>query len=308
MARITVIGAGMAGLLAAGMLREECKAVFEAAHNLPNNHHAVLRFRTTAVSDALNIPFKKVKAIKAVHRWKNDIADAMAYSAKTNGTATLRSVLTADGKPQDRYIAPLDLIQRMSNVCSARIQFGCAVDDSDLHGGTFRPIISTMPMFKLMELVGWEQRSFFGWRKGFTLTADLVNVDAYCSLYVPDPSSPFSRISITGDKLMCEITQDFPEDRWGGLVKSALELLGIGEFSSARVELREQKYAKILPIDENERREFIMWCSETLGIYALGRYATWRPGLLLDDVVNDVRVIQRLINGGEDRYNHKLKG
>jgi hypothetical protein len=51
---------------------------------------------------------------------------------------------------------------------------------------------------------------------------------------------------------------------------------------------------KILPIDEDIRRRFIMWASDNFGIYSLGRFATWRPGLQLDDLVNDVRVIQRI--------------
>ena len=56
---VIVIGAGMAGLLAGSMLRSECESVVEAQPNLPNNHSAVLRFRSTAVADTLNIPFKE---------------------------------------------------------------------------------------------------------------------------------------------------------------------------------------------------------------------------------------------------------
>ena len=61
-----VVGAGMAGLLAGAILREECARIFEAQPDLPNNHHALLRFRSSIVGDTLNIPFRSVKVLKAV--------------------------------------------------------------------------------------------------------------------------------------------------------------------------------------------------------------------------------------------------
>jgi hypothetical protein len=84
--------------------------------------------------------------------------------------------------------------------------------------------------------------------------------------------------------------------------------MGLHDSQIASVEIKQQTYAKALPIDEAERRRFIMWASEEKGVYSLGRFATWRPNLLLDDVVNDVRVIQRLIANRAESYAHKLKG
>ncbi|NDG64822.1 MAG: hypothetical protein EBY29_15370, partial [Planctomycetes bacterium] len=66
-----------------------------------------------------------------------------------------------------------------------------------------------------------------------------------------------------------------------------------------------QPYSKILPIDEGERRKFIVWATDQHGIYSLGRFATWRPGLLMDDVVNDVRVIRKIIKNGSYEYRMK---
>ena len=61
---ISVIGAGLAGLLAGNMLRHRDPVIHEVQPSLPNNHSAVLRFRSSAVGDVLNIPFQKVKMIK----------------------------------------------------------------------------------------------------------------------------------------------------------------------------------------------------------------------------------------------------
>jgi len=313
--RVQVVGAGMAGLLAAAMLRNDCDDVFEAAEGLPNNHSAVLRFRSSVVGDTLNIPFKAVDAIKALHTWRNPIADAMAYSIKTNGTATLRSVLSADGKVSRRFIAPPDLIVRMAEIIQpSRFCFGIKYRswDSALRQSDVK-VISTIPMPILMSELGWQgERPEFRSREGANVTATLDGVDAYCSLYVPDPEFPASRISITGDQLIAEC---YEKAAYAGLKGQEVELarhccslMGIDPKRILSADIKQQKYAKILPIDENVRREFIMWASEAHGVYSLGRFATWRPSMLLDDAVNDVRVIQRLINRKGASYAHKLKG
>lgn len=304
---IKVIGAGMAGLLAAAMLRKDCSAVYEAASELPNNHSAVLRFRSSVVADTLNIPFKAVKAIKAAEPWRNPIADAMAYSRKTNGTSTLRSVLTASDEPQTRYIAPPDLIARMAAMVEAPIGFDMPFNEERRDSG-LGPWISTMPMPSLMKLLGWELQSEFRWRSGNNVLVDLEWVDAYCSLYVPDPTFPAARISITGNQMIAECYGGWVPSELGKFAVQCAEKVGLHPSQVASVDIKKQTYAKILPIDEQERRAFIMWASQEFGIYSLGRFATWRPGLLMDDVVNDVRVIQRLINNRGESYPHQLKG
>ena len=67
--------------------------------------------------------------------------------------------------------------------------------------------------------------------------------------------------------------------------------------------MKRQLYAKILPIPEETRKRFILWATERHNIYSLGRFATWRPGLLMDDLVNDIRVIQRVAERGT--YDHR---
>lgn len=303
--QIDVVGAGMAGLLAAAMLRRNCGAVCEAAPKLPNNHSAVLRFRTSIVGDTLNIPFKAVTAIKAIVPWRNPIADALAYAQKTTGTATLRSILTASGTPETRYIAPPDLVRRMAGLVEAPIRYGVPYSSwTDLH----RPIISTIPMPSLMDILEYPRPVEFKYRQGTNVIAQLENVDAYCSLYIPDPDFPAARISITMNEMVAECYGEWSPYNPQEFVKQCAEMLGLRQARIKSVTVKQQQYAKILPIDERERRRFILWATENYGIYSLGRYATWRPGLLLDDVVNDVRVIQQLISHSSEVYPHKLKG
>lgn len=121
--KFTVIGAGMAGLFAAAVLRDECDLVLERQSDIPNNHSALFRFKSSVVGDALNIPFKKVSVVKAVHSIGNPVADAISYSLKTNGQARLRSIITAQGEVESRYIAPNDFIQQLRAKVQAPIAF-----------------------------------------------------------------------------------------------------------------------------------------------------------------------------------------
>jgi len=307
MVNITVVGAGMAGLLAAGMLRGDCSGVYEAQSSLPNNHSAVLRFRSSVVGDALNIPFKKVRAAKAIHPFLNPIADAIMYSRKTNGTATLRSISSAGATLSDRFIAPNDMISRMRDRVSAPIGFDLSFD----HRSAEHPAISTVPMPILMDDLKWEgERPEFSSTVGRNFSATVSDADGYFSLYVPDPDLPFARVSLTGDRLVAEC---YGGDCSGGLTDeqvftAAAKMVGLEPDDLRDHQVTLQKYGKILPIDEAVRREFIIWASEEHNVYPLGRFATWRPGLLLDDVVNDVRVIQRLIKSNSERYSHKKRG
>lgn len=306
-----IIGAGMAGLLAGGMIRDEPVTIYERAPSLPNNHSAVLRFRSSIVGDTLGIEFKKVKMMKAVAPWRNPVADSLAYSQKTNGTATLRSVMTADGSVAERFIAPENLIQLMADRVNGQINYGSSF--FPLKSDPEESIISTIPMPALMKALNYPHVPNFRYVPGFNINCRLDNADAYVSLYIPDPEYPFNRVSLTGNKLTIEFAMphETPEsvaellDQYDEkdhhvhqYIIEAISLLGIDGCEIDDVVVKQQPYAKILPIDEGERRRFIVWASDTYGVYSLGRFATWRPGLLMDDVVDDVRKIRRIMKHG----------
>lgn len=311
---INIVGAGMAGLLAGRILKNYGHEVIvkEAAASLPNNHSAVLRFRSSQIGDILSAPFKRVRVAKSYVPWMNPVADSMAYSRKTNGIyRSDRSIVSTGHELNDRFIAPPDLISRMA--APLQIKYG----EPFKLKGTRGPIISTIPMPALMDLLEWGERPQFGFVHGFNLKAKIRKTEAYCSLYVPNPEYLFNRISITGDELIVEYS--FPSATkeevlasyglWDkGVIATelnkALMLLGIREyycndedsFIVGEPELKLQQYSKILPIDEILRREFLHWATDEFNIFSLGRFATWRPGLLLDDLVKDIRLIESWIS------------
>lgn len=304
MSKLVIAGAGLAGLLAASMLRGERPTLIEQQPSLPNNHSALLRFKTSVVGDATGIPFTPVQVMKAVFNPTNPCADAASYSLKTLGKATLRSISSAQGQIEKRFIAPPDFIPRLADQMKGEIIFGESI--SRWLGKGDLPLISTVPMPVLMDLLEYPGprpafKSLEGWAARLELDPELV--DICTTLYYPG-LEPQYRASITRSTLIVEGVGPVPN------LKEVQEILigcasdlGIGSIANFysteldSVEVKGMKYSKIAEVAPELRKRFILWASEQFGIYSLGRFATWRPGLLLDDLVQDIRLIQGMLNG-----------
>lgn len=303
---ITIFGAGLAGLIAARMLNERAPTICEKQEALPNNHHAVLRFRSSVVGDATNIPFRKVRVIKAVHGGINPVADANNYSRKVTG-GELHSRSISSLEPVERWIAPPDLVGRLA--ATAKIDYGVDFQDwsHNLIRGDRRdsPVISTIPVNIMMGLFNWPDLPEFKYSSGWTLKAKLPETtDVHCTVYYPG-AVPWYRASITGSELMVEGSGNLApklNSTINSLLPTLAASLGLDSEMMPGLEwqLKEARYQKIVELDnfgKESVKRFIMWLSKEHSIYSLGRFATWRPKLLLDDIVEDVRVISRLIDG-----------
>lgn len=302
---INIIGAGMAGLLAGNMLRHHKPQLYEAQSSLPNNHEAVLRFRSPIVGDVLSIPFRKVTMMKSHLPWRNPVADALAYSFKNNGIYRSDRSIVQGTTTGDRWIAPKNFIANMAE--DLNIYFNRTFDfvgQDSLSLNKPLPCISTIPMPALMKLLMYPVIPSFEWRPGYVVKGKVANCDAFVSLLIPDPDIRFSRVSITGDELIIEFTGEMPADiedqpKLNGIIASAATILGLRPTTMiSNVECHAQRYAKIAPINDDERKAFMHWATDKFNIYSLGRFATWRPNLLLDDLVNDIRLIDRWIKAG----------
>jgi hypothetical protein len=299
---IRIYGAGMAGLLVSEMLRRARPVVYEAQSSLPDNHGALLRFRSDAVARETRQPFKRVRVLKAVKsgdrlRPVSTIRDANQYAAKVTGSISPRSVL--DLTPCDRYIAPDSFITALAR--DAILKMNAALTPAtlaELKGQKEIVSITTIPMPVLMKIAGWEAPGF-KWRPIWSQTVDLgATVDVYQTIYYPEPSARQYRASITGSKLIIEWTTDPTPTSWAD-VCSVLKDFGILEVHPQQIriyEVKRQEYGKLLPLaDENVRREFIMAMTDEYNMYSVGRFATWRQ-ILLDDVVSDVAHVESMIN------------
>lgn len=302
---IIIIGAGLAGLLAGNILRRHDIQIVERQPDLPNNHHAILRFRSNRVSDACHIPFRRVQVFKACDE-PDPIKAAMLYAKKVTGSYEVRSLINL--APCERYIAPPDLVEQMA--ASLTIAYG--VDGIHYLKPDERdraiPIISTIPMPTLMDALEYEgERPTFNSREGFTISADIADCDVNVTRYYTN-DGPMYRASITGSKLIMEFVGPPSEDLMkfelpviARLMQMVLSDFGIDEpqFTTPPM-LGRSRYAKLSSLSPEDRRralDFMFWASTHWDIYSLGRFATWRPGLLLDDVVDDVLKIERWLGG-----------
>ena len=306
-----IYGAGMAGLLAGNMLRRHQPVIHEAQSSLPNNHSALLRFRTDKVSNATHIPFKKVTVRKAI-KYRDQLLTTPTipacneYSLKVTGKAMQRSIWNLD--PAERYIAPNDFITQ--SAANLKIEYNSAMKKPE-------PCISTIPMPILMDIVGWKDKPGFNYLPIWSYQLDLGDkFDVYQTIYYADEGDFIYRASITGSILIVEFIED-PLNRWNAnyfikTINRFLRHFGISSgyapisFQTQKeFDIKHQKFGKLLPINEKLRKEFILAMSDKYQIYSLGRFATWRQ-LLMDDVVNDVKVIEKFITE-RDGYKRKLR-
>ena len=291
MTDIAILGAGMAGLLAGNMLRRHKLRIIEAQRELPNNHHAVLRFRDKGVSDQLHIPFREVRVFKSCDE-ADPVKAMLRYSKKVVGRYEPRSLINLE--PSTRYIAPPDLVQRMAD--GLPIIFNAPVESF----GDLPPdhaIISTIPMMMLMDLLKYPgPRPLFKSEPGWSVTANVIGCDAFVTRYVTDPDKPFYRISLTGNKLIVEGTGAGEREECLAVARMAGHHIGIDPQCVEQVSFHPARYAKLAELSGEARQmadDFMLWATLEHNVYSLGRFATWRRGLLLDHLVKDILKIER---------------
>lgn len=300
-----ILGAGLSGLIAATQFPNA--QVFEANGPEQLSHKAVLRFRSEAVSRLTGIPFRKVTVRKSIWHKGEHVPPSMRlanmYSRKTNGGLHDRSIWNLE--PVERYIAPENLQQQMADMIGNRINWWTKIDGSDLQRWRHDPVISTVPMPVMLDLLdgaGGIARSGPGF--GFaSIVVDRYRVhdaDVFQTVYFPGEDTSVYRASITGDLLIIERKGDMTFTDFS----EVLDAFGLDDCHVQLIdENHAQRFGKISPIDDKWRRDAIYNLTQEYGIYSLGRFAVWK-NILLDDVVHDAAVVKKLITAG--RYGASL--
>jgi hypothetical protein len=313
--KISIIGAGMAGLLAANMLRRHQVTVLEKATSLPHNHTALLRFRSPAVSDATGIPFDKVRVRKGL--WDGStivneptLAHSNKYSRIVTGELHDRSILNLN--TEDRYIAPLDFVEQLAK--NLDIQFGNDVSRPRKE----HPVISTVPMPLMMDWVKWDRKPEFHYRPIWTIKAILVEPVSFVHQTIYNTQDKeWYRATLHDSELTLEFSfdpalsthqpLDWARDavyRFFGESIMNERVTVARKITLENVNINHQKFGKIMPIDDRLRKEFMLYLTDHWKIYSLGRFATWRA-ILLDDVVQDVKRIESMMLHGTN-YERRL--
>lgn len=297
-----IYGAGIAGLLA-GCTFQTAK-IFEAGPENNAEHKALLRFRSTKVADAVGIDFRRVRVHKGI--WcdgrfvEPNILLSNIYSQKVIGRLADRSIWNLD--PVDRFIAPEDFIFQLAERCRGRIEWSTPVDREMVLSNNVNGVVavSTLPMPVMAKLTDRDDAPKFT-SAGITVKRWRVpGADVFQTVYFPEPSTTLYRASITGDLLIAEYAGE--ADQY-----PVWEPFGLTEADCSPIEKTNQRFGKIAPIDNAWRKQFIFDLTTHYNIFSLGRFGTWR-NLLLDDVIDDVNVIKKLMNSsGYERKRQNMK-
>jgi hypothetical protein len=319
-----IYGAGMAGLLAAHMLRRYSPVVREKAESLPHNHEAVLRFRTDAVSRATAIPFKKVRVTKAIvsggalHETPRlDLVNR--YSLKVTGQVIGRSIESLE--PVERYIAPPNFIELLAQGVSIKYGLDYEMTSDTFFDGVMgeldgQPFISTVPLPITLQLIPdeWAAElpplqfdSFPIW----SIIAEVQRpvTEAYQTLYYPDDDVLYYRGSLTGSRLTIECISKPVLETVESAIREVLSDFGIRDkvklkssgkgLRGSRWHIHHSQFGKLLPVDHEHRKRIIFELTSRYNMYSVGRFATWRQ-LLLDDVVKDIELVGKWISAGSN--------
>jgi len=297
--------------------------ILEAQPSLPNNHHATLRFRTPNVGIATGIPFRKVTVIRDTINAFNRAHAALTYSRRANGAYLSDRSLPLGPEKVERWIAPPDFIERLAAPLYLDIEYRTDAA-TFLRDNPHTPVISTIPIDILAALLNYPNADELhanrkiANRRFLHISADIANCDAYCTVYDCGSASHLLRGTITGSEAVLETNYnvedlddetDLNSNSW--LIEgrkyeadnyarvNLFRLFGIDAFEIRNPRVSVQQYAKIRPIENFARRRFISWATNAKGVFSLGRYATWRPGLLMDDVLTDAEKIVSWVRDGD---------
>lgn len=292
-----IIGAGIAGLLASTAFPRA--SVWEARERKSSDHKALLRFRTTRVADLTGIEFRKVRVHKGI--WYDgefrapNIQLANMYSNKVLGRLADRSIWNIE--PVDRYVAPEDFVERLQDMTGERVRYNATFNKETMRQfGRGANFISTMPMPAMAKILGFAPAPVFEHMAIKVKRYRVHGADVFQTVYFPSPFTPVYRASITGDLLIVESTDQISEADFKDIC-DAFDLQG-----AEHIEDSDQRFGKIAPIDDVWRKHFIHEITARYNIYSLGRFGTWR-NVLLDDIVNDISVIKRLmVANGYDKF------
>lgn len=282
----TIVGAGLAGLIAAHAW--PTAQVLEAARKPRAEHRALLRFRTEAVGRLTGIEFRKVTVHKGI--WASDafqlpsIRWANLYAQKVTGRVLGdRSIWNLD--TAERFIAPDTFYQQLIESVGARIHWNTHASFS-----TGQLLVSTAPLPVVLRALDLPVLVEFP-RGAINVTRWRVpGADAFQTVYFPERFTSVYRASITGDTLIAESMLSLDESDTNEIERA----FGINIDDCEPLEAVEQKYGKIAPVDDAVRKQLLFRLTHEHNIYSLGRFATWR-NVLLDDVVDDITAIKRLL-------------
>lgn len=326
-----ILGAGWAGMIAAEFW--PTAAIYERdpyAATLTGTTGAFIRCREPNVAVILQAPSRMVMSNRAVadSAWNThrDVQprDAALYarSVTPGGALAARSIQRCalsgcDNSNTERYLLlPEDLVVARRRA-GRRVHYGVAhaAVEEVLRGATpDAPVVSTLPIELTLSIIGSDfavppRPELPVTQQGFVLETNLLRCDLdFCwTVYVPCSSTGIVRITIAGGRAVVEIMSNerTAESNKGVIEAEAAQALFqlFDVHSSDIVQWCWHRTTKFAAVPEYVAwaREVVYRLSVERGIYSLGRAATGRRGVMVDDLPQDCRVITKLLRARSAR-------
>jgi hypothetical protein len=282
-----ILGAGLSGCIASLMIPGS--QVYEPLKEV-KKHQGLLRFKNDSISKALGIPFKKVKVYKGIRH--NDKFVELSphyitrYARKVSEHLSHRSICNLE--TSERFIAPKDFHERLLKIVNPQHTPSWPDVSDSTH------IISTLPINILAKNFNIDIPDLH--YESINISRyKIPNCDMHMTYYFTGANTAVYRASIVEDELIIESTFCITKDDVRE-VTNAFGLMGLK--LEPIIENYEQKYGKITPWRDTDRKAILYKITKEHNIYSLGRFATWR-NIQLDDVYNDILRIKELVNLNE---------
>jgi hypothetical protein len=297
--KIKIIGAGLSGLLAYNFFKNEEIVIFEKnkEENMKFNHNAILRTKNEEFPRMLGIDYEEVELEKN-YLFENKlylnttIEMKNNYSMKVSDRLFKRS-LNKEYNSRKRFIFDISTI----NYDKYKIVYGCNIDKRE-NLGDCDFCISTIPMNSAGKIFNINIKENFNMKDIF-ITLIYLNIDSELHQTICDCNdlSYIYRMTLNRRIITIESIGEIKERNiFEGIKYFGLSVNNISEIKNAI-----QKNGKIFEISDDIRKAFLLELTLKYNVYSLGRYAIWKPKLMLDDLLSDLYKIRKMMNISKER-------
>lgn len=311
--KVVIIGAGIAGAVAAGALSSYQPEVYDGAKDEQQSrkHKAVMRLRDASISRYLGVGTTKIQVYKAIAvegsiQLASDARLNNMYSLKTYGMLGARS-LGSTGLV-DRFIMDDDFSIKgvhydswLMGIEGGKLSFAGV----GAHGVEYDVCISTIPMPVMLKACGLSSRLSFEHLPVFVYRGMLtVPSTVHQTLYFPSDNTPIYRATIQNEGVIIESMSSLaPVD-----ISSVMRCFGLRQHHYTMDAMpHKQEMGKMLPVDDTMRKRHILELTEKFGIYSLGRFAIWKS-IRADHLVQDIELIKAMIKDSSGYTTKKVLG
>jgi hypothetical protein len=321
---IAIIGAGISGVMAYHYFKSKGYKVVVLEKNkytgALQNHSSIFRTRTRAVSDILKCDAKEITVEKGYidsegnYYTEPTIMMKNEYSIKVSGSISFRSIYK-DRADDERFllsdISPIDKHDLIDEAEIKKIEGDkIFAKHHTIDYSKYDFCISTIPLPYLLEIVGLHSDIEFKKREIIIFRYQIdFDSEVYQTIYYTNPIAPIYRATLQEREIIIECMKNLysSDNHYENITAN---IFGINPSNITFVKRFDMPFGKIIPIDDTNRRKLIMELSDRFNIFSLGRHAIWKNNVAADEVADDVKKIDRMINisSTHREYERRLGG